>query len=150
MSGGAAHKLKPSPCWTYRTWYTLSPIPTVTPTPNSKLWCYPQDKLWTYSETWPQVPYLCNPAYHISDPWIPPLLLDMFSLLHFLFEHCFHITLLVIPCLPISDACLFCVTHVWVSQTSVQPLQTFLIRSQYLLDLESPLFSFCTDFELYK
>ena len=47
--------------------------------------------------------------------------------------------------------CLFPhLTHLRYFQTYVWSLQTFLIHPQYLLDLESPLFSFHTDFELYK
>ena len=44
----------------------------------------------------------------------------------------------------------FRLTHLREFQSPVRPLWTFLIRSQYLLDLESPLFSFRTDLELYK
>ena len=72
------------------------------------------------------------------------------SLSHFLFEHRFDITLLVIPCFPISDARFPHLTHLRDSRPYVRRLRTFLIRSQYLPDLGSPLFSFHTDFELYK
>ena len=61
-----------------------------------------------------------------------------------------HITLLVIPCPPISDARLFRLNHLRVFRIPVHTHWTFLICSQYLPDLESPLFSFRTDFELYK
>ena len=73
-----------------------------------------------------------------SDPtpqYVFPFVFPLWALLH--------ITLLVIPCLPLGDARLFLFIHIQYSRT-------FLIRPQYLPDLDSPLFSFCTDFELYK
>ena len=56
---------------------------------------------------------------------------------------------LVVPCPLLGDACLFPSYSYPIPQTSVQPLQTFLICPQYLPDLDSHLFSFHTDFECY-
>ena len=48
----------------------------------------------------PEFP-ICMTLYHsISNPWIPPLLLVMSSLLYFLFEHCFTLPYLLFPALP--------------------------------------------------
>ena len=44
----------------------------------------------------------------------------------------------------------FHLTHIRYSQTHVQFTQTFLKHPQHPLDLDSPLFSFRTDLELYK
>ena len=96
-----------------------------------------------------RVPHLYDPpllCFRFSDPTTPryvfPFVFPLRALLH--------ITLLVIPCPSFCDAHVFPSTHIRYSRTSVRPLQTFLIRPQYLLDLDSPLFPFRTDFKLYK
>ena len=101
------------------------------------------------SEALPMPPICMTLPYYVSEPRTQPLPHYIFPFT-FPFQALLHITLLVIPCPPISDARLFHLTHLQDSWTSIHPHWTFLIRSQCLPDLESPLFSFCTDFELYK
>ena len=48
----------------------------------------------------PKLPIGMTLYHPISDPWIPPLLLVMSSLSHFLFEHCFTLPYLLFPALP--------------------------------------------------
>ena len=117
----------------------------ITSTPNSELWY-----IWPHSETRCRVPHWCNPALtcsQTSDPTLPPV---MSSLLYFLYVHCFTLPYLSFPVSPSVMPVYFCLTHIRYSRTHVRFPQTFLIRPQYLLDLDSPLFSFRTDLELYK
>ena len=48
----------------------------------------------------PEFPIGTTLYHSISDPQIPPLLLDMVSLLYFLFKHCFTLPYLLFPALP--------------------------------------------------
>ena len=117
----------------------------ITSTPNSEL-RYIQPPLQDLILSPPLV-QPCTNTFLIfgSDPtprYVLPFIFPLWALLH--------ITLLVIPCPLLSDARLFLFIHIRYSWTSVQPLRTFLIHPQYLPDLDSPLFSFRTDFELYK
>ena len=64
----------------------------------------------------PELPIYTPLHHHISDPWIPPLFLVMSSLSYFLYEHCFHITLLVIPCVLRTKAAMGVPRHFKVTQ----------------------------------
>ena len=70
----------------------------------------------TNSETHSWAPHLYDPvSFHFRSP--DPTLTSCYVFpFVFPFQALLHITLLVIPCPPISDAHLFCLTHLWVSR----------------------------------
>ena len=70
----------------------------------------------------PEFPIGTTLYHSISDPWIPPLLLRMVSLLYFLFEHCFTLPYLLFPALP-----------------SVMPVYSVLLISEFPESLSEPI-----------